>query len=110
MYAAPPDVLRGGESASVLEPFAGPRSILILHGDEHCASGKLMLPPFHGEALERWATRSPSSRTRSWTRGDRAAACARWSGCRRLTLEVIQRVVFGSRDRAARRAARARWT
>ena len=32
VFAADQDVLRGGESSSVLEPFAGPRSILLLHG------------------------------------------------------------------------------
>ncbi len=35
IYAAPPDVLQGGESSAFLEPFTGPRSVLILHGDEH---------------------------------------------------------------------------
>ena len=32
MFAADPEVLRGGESSSVLEPFAGPHSILLADG------------------------------------------------------------------------------
>ena len=55
IYAAPPDLLQGGDSSAFLEPFTGPRSVLILHGDEHLRQRRLMLPPFHGEALKRWA-------------------------------------------------------
>src|SRR5688500_14865449 len=54
VFAAPPDVLRGGASSRVLEPFAGPTSILLLDGAEHLRQRKLMLPAFHGEALARW--------------------------------------------------------
>ena len=54
VYAAPPAVLHAGESSAFLEPFAGPRSILVLDGDEHMRERKLMLPPFHGDGLKRW--------------------------------------------------------
>jgi cytochrome P450 len=53
-YAAPPDVLRGGDAADFLEPFVGRNSLLVLHGDEHLRQRRLVLPPFHGEALKRW--------------------------------------------------------
>jgi len=104
VFAAPQDVLRGGESSSVLEPFAGPHSILLLHGAEHLRQRKLMLPPFHGEALARWR--------------DTIAALAHeeldgWTGPVRslermqaLTLEVILRVVFGAGDLELRDAIR----
>jgi len=104
VFAAPQDVLRGGESSSVLEPFAGPHSILLLHGAEHLRQRKLMLPPFHGEALARWR--------------DTIAALAHqeldgWTGPVRslermqaLTLEVILRVVFGAGDPELRDAIR----
>src|SRR5918911_2643310 len=52
VYAAPADVLAGG--ARILEPFVGPHSVLVLDGAEHMRQRKLMLPPFHGEALCRW--------------------------------------------------------
>ena len=82
VFAAPQDVLRGGESSSVLEPFAGPHSILLLHGAEHLRQRKLMLPPFHGEALARWRdTIAALAHQSSWTAG--RSPCARWSGCRR---------------------------
>jgi len=106
VYAAPPDVLQGGESAAFLEPFAGASSILILRGDEHLRQRKLMLPPFHGEALKRWtATMSEIAHAEldTWTPGKPLRGRERMQ---RLTLEVIQRVVFGSRDDELRDALR----
>jgi cytochrome P450 len=107
VYAAPPDVLRGGESSAFLEPFTGPRSVLILHGDEHLRQRKLMLPPFHGEALKRW-TRTIAEITHeeldSWVPGTAMRSLPRMQA---VTLEVIQRVIFGSRDPELRDALRA---
>jgi cytochrome P450 len=106
VYAAPPDVLQGGESAAFLEPFAGPSSILLLHGDEHLRRRRLVLPPFHGDALRRWtATMAEIAHAEldTWRPGRPLRARERMQ---RLTLEVIQRVVFGSRDEALRDALR----
>jgi cytochrome P450 len=106
VYGAPPDVLQGGEGAAFLEPFAGAGSILILHGDEHLRQRRLMLPPFHGEALKRWtATMAEIAHAEldTWQPGRPIRARERMQ---RLTLEVIQRVVFGSRDDELRDALR----
>jgi cytochrome P450 len=104
-FGAGPEELRGGESAAFLEPFAGPTSILVTHGAEHLRQRRLMLPPFHGAAIERW-------------RGEIAALAgaevARWAPGRplrtlprmqALTLDVIARVVLGAGDDPALRAS-----
>jgi len=107
VYAAPADVLQGGESAAFLEPFAGPSSLLILHGEPHLRARRLMLPPFHGEALRRWSqTMAEIARAEldRWEPGRPLRARERMQ---RLTVEVIQRVVFGSRDAELRDALRA---
>ena len=44
-----------GEPRQVMEPVTGPSSILLLDGQEHLRMRKLMLPPFHGEAVEHYA-------------------------------------------------------
>src|SRR4051794_14410934 len=106
VYGAPPDVLQGGEGAAFLEPFAGASSILILHGDEHLRQRRLMLPPFHGEALKRWAAMMSEiahAELDTWRPGEPLHGRERMQ---RLTLEVIQRVVFGSRDDELRDALR----
>src|SRR3954452_18946274 len=78
--AADPDVLRGGESSSVLEPFAGPRSILLLHGAAYLRQRRLMLPPFHGEALARWRdtiAQLAEAELDGWTPGEPVRALRR---------------------------------
>src|SRR4051794_20993099 len=106
VYAAPPDVLRAGESAAFLEPYAGPSSILILHGERHLQLRRQMLPPFHGEALKGWtATIAELAHAEldSWPHGAVVHAHRRMQS---LTLEVIMRVLFGSRDAELRAALR----
>ena len=107
VYAAPPDVLQGGESAAFLEPFAGRNSILILHGEPHVRQRRLTMPPFHGEALERWTGTIAEAAHReldTWVPDRPMRALERMQA---LTLEVIQRVIFGSRDPELRDALRA---
>ena len=106
VFAADPEVLRGGESSSVLEPFAGPHSILLLHGAEHLRQRRLMLPPFHGEALARWRDTIAALAEQEldgWTPGRPIRALQRMQA---LTLEVILRVVFGAGDAGLRDAIR----
>jgi cytochrome P450 len=107
VYAAGPDELQGGQGSAVLEPFAGPRSILILDGEEHLRRRRQMLPPFHGDALRRWtATIAEVAHEEldTWTPNRPLKALPRMQA---LTLEVIQRVIFGSRDPELRDALRA---
>ncbi len=107
VYAAPPDVLQAGDSSAFLEPFTGPRSVLILNGEEHLRQRKLMLPAFHGQALKHWTgtiAEVAGQELDSWPLGVPFQARPRMQ---RLTLEVIMRVVFGSRDAQLRDALRA---
>jgi cytochrome P450 len=105
-YAQPPDVLQGGEAAGFLEPFAGRNSILILHGEAHTRQRKLVMPAFHGEALQRWTdtiAQLAHQELDTWEPGKALKALPRM---RALTLEVIQRVIFGSQDPELRDALR----
>jgi cytochrome P450 len=106
IYAAPPDVLQAGDSSAILEPFVGRNSVLILHGDAHLRQRRLMLPPFHGEQLKRWAAtvaRITHQELDTWPTGTTVKTLPRMQ---RITLEVIQRVIFGSRDAELRDALR----
>ena len=95
MFSAPADVLHPGEGARVLEYVVGPRSVLLLDGDEHLAQRKLMLPAFHGErmralvgVMEEVAAREVAG----WRSGEPFALHQRTQA---LTLEIILRAVFG---------------
>jgi cytochrome P450 len=107
VYRAPSDVLEGGDSSAFLEPFVGRNSILILKGSQHLEQRRQMLPPFHGEALKRWAatiTEVADSELDTWVPGRPLKALPRMQA---ITLDVIQRVIFGSRDPELRDALRA---
>jgi cytochrome P450 len=107
VYAAPPDVLRGGASSTILEPFAGPSSILLTDGAMHLRQRKLVLPAFHGERME--AHRATiaalaAEEVASWPADRPLRMLPRMQ---RLTLDVILRVVLGAPDPGLREAIRA---
>jgi cytochrome P450 len=107
VYAAPPEALRGGASSTVLEPFAGPSSILLTSGAAHMRQRKLMLPPFHGERMEAHrATVAALAEAElgRWRPGRPLRTLPRMQ---ELTLDVILRVVLGAPDPPLRAAIRA---
>src|SRR5438132_4233260 len=44
-----------GEPRKLMEPVIGASSVLLLDGQRHLRMRKLMLPPFHGEAIAHYA-------------------------------------------------------
>jgi cytochrome P450 len=89
-----------GEPRQIMEPVTGPSSILLLDGREHMRMRKLMLPPFHGEAIAHYAEVIKEVTNReidAWAPGDtiRTRTVAQ-----RITMEVIIRAVFGITDAA----------
>ena len=106
VYAAPPESLRGGASSTVLEPFAGPSSILLTSGDVHLRQRRLMLPPFHGARMEEHrATVAALAEAEldGWAPGRPLRTLPRMQ---ELTLDVILRVVLGAPDPQLRAAIR----
>jgi cytochrome P450 len=107
VYAAPEDVLRGGASSTVLEPFAGPSSILLTSGEEHLRQRKLVLPPFHGKRMEAHratVAQLAEAEVGRWRPGHPLRTLPRMQD---LTLDVILRVVLGSPDARLRAQIRA---
>ena len=107
IHAEPPAVLRGGASSQVLEPFAGPSSILLTDGEEHLRARRLVLPPFHGERMEARRdeiARLAAAEVERWPAGEPLRTLPRMQA---LTLDVILRVVLGAPDARLREAIRA---
>jgi cytochrome P450 len=95
IFTAPPDVLRPGEGARVLEPIVGANSLILLDGDAHMAQRKLMLPAFHGEKmarLEGLMAEVTEQEVASWQRGAPLELHPRMQD---LTLGIILRAAFG---------------
>jgi cytochrome P450 len=87
-----------GEPRQVMEPVTGPSSILLLDGEHHMRMRKLMLPPFHGEAIAHYSELIEQVTHReidTWREGDivRTRTVAQT-----ITMEVIIRAVFGISD------------
>ena len=109
VFTGDPALLHAGEANVILDRSWAGRSVLLLDGPEHLRQRKLMLPPFHGERMRRYA-RPDAAIARERHRGlaARRAAARCTPRMQAITLEVILRVDLRRARRAPpRRAARA---
>jgi cytochrome P450 len=98
-FTGDPRLLRAGEANAILRPVVGPRSVLLLDEPEHMVDRKLMLPPFHGERMQRYGdimVQAARDEIARWPVGEPFAL---WPRMQAITLEVIVRAVFGVDDR-----------
>ncbi|HEY5431100.1 MAG TPA: cytochrome P450 [Solirubrobacteraceae bacterium] len=85
---------------SPLRPILGPNSVLTSVGARHLRQRKLLLPPFHGEAVQRYVAMISEVADREidgWSAGTSFALAPRMQA---VTLEVIMRGVFGIEGRS----------
>jgi cytochrome P450 len=83
------------EPRAPMEPVIGSSSILLLDGARHLRMRKVMLPPFHGEAIahfERVIAEITDREIDGWRAGARIRTRA---VAQAVTMEVIIRAVFG---------------
>jgi cytochrome P450 len=99
LFTGDPAQLHAGEAnATILEPAVGPRSVLTLDDDEHMRQRKLLLPPFHGKAVERYRVIIRAAVRRdieTWPVGEPFAIRPH---TQEITLDVILRAVYGLDD------------
>jgi cytochrome P450 len=98
IFTAPADQLHAGEANWPLIPVLGNRSVLLLDGKEHLGRRKLLLPPFHGQRLERYRemfAEVAAEQIEQWPRGEPFAILPKMQA---ITLELIMRVVFGDQE------------
>jgi cytochrome P450 len=99
LFTGSPRQLHAGEAnATVLEPALGPNSVLTLDEAPHMRQRKLLLPPFHGERIQRYGDlirEATLSEMESWPVGEPFALRPH---TQRITLAVIMRAVFGVHD------------
>jgi cytochrome P450 len=98
VFTGDPRLLHAGEANRILLPVLGASSVLLLDDDAHLAQRKLLLPPFHGERMQRYGelmSRVAAREIEHWPldephrlRGPMQA----------ITLEIVLRAVFGISD------------
>jgi cytochrome P450 len=100
VFTGDPQVLHAGEANAILRPMLGPRSVLLLDDAEHMAQRKLLLPPFHGERMLRYAELVRTIAEREVAAWPADAAVEARPRMQAITLEVIMRAIFGVEDPA----------
>ena len=104
IFQAPDDVLHGGEGSVILRPLVGANSLLMLDEERHLRERKMLLPPFHGERVQRNAELIEQIAGEELERWPAGTPIRLLGPMQALTLEVIMRAVFGvgEADRLAR--------
>jgi cytochrome P450 len=98
VFTGDPRLLHAGEANVILRPILGDNSVLLLDEQPHMRQRKLLLPPFHGERMQRYRElmeRIAFEEVARWPRGE---AFALQPHMQAVTLEVIMRAVFGLRE------------
>src|SRR4051794_20918968 len=102
IFTASPDQLRAGEANWPLIPVLGERGTLLLDGKEHLQRRRVILPPFHGDRLERYRqlfADVAADHVARWPRDESFPILPRMQA---ITLELIMKVVFGEDEEPAR--------
>ncbi len=90
-----PELALSTAGESPLRPIVGPNSVLTTVGPTHMRQRKLLLPPFHGEAVERYTQMIADVAEREvdrWPLGTPFALAPRMQS---ITLDVIMAGIFG---------------
>jgi cytochrome P450 len=95
LFKAKPEDAPSLTGESPLRPILGPNSVLTSVGERHMRQRKLLLPPFHGEAVQRYVEMIEEVAAREierWPQGEAFALAPRMQA---ITLDVIMGGVFG---------------
>jgi cytochrome P450 len=79
----------------LLGPLLGPRSVMLLEEPEHMTRRKLMLPSFHGKAVQADAEMMAEVAGQEIARWPVGEPFALWPRMQDITLDVVMRAVFG---------------
>jgi cytochrome P450 len=79
----------------LLGPLLGPRSVMLLEEPEHMTRRKLMLPSFHGKAVQADAEMMAQVARQEIARWPAGEPFALWPRMQDITLDVVMRAVFG---------------
>ena len=80
----------------LLGPVLGPRSVMLLEEPEHLQRRKLMLPAFHGRAVQADAEMMAAVARREVGRWPVGEPFELWPRMQEITQEVVMRAVFGA--------------
>ena len=106
VFAGDPAIYHAGEANSMLSGLLGPASVLVVDDEVHRDRRRLMLEPFHRDAVARQTevmAEIAAANIDGWPVGTAFPAAPKMS---QITLEVIMRLVIGASDPARLAALR----
>jgi cytochrome P450 len=95
LFTAKPDDAPSATGESPLRPILGPNSVLTLVGPRHMRERKLLLPPFHGEAVKQYVAMISEVAEREIDRWQAGVPFALAPRMQAVTLDVIMAGIFG---------------
>ncbi len=95
LFTAKPELVPSLTAESPLRPIVGPNSVLTANGPDHLRQRKLLLPPFHGEAIEGYAQMIRDVTERELDRWPVGRPFALAPKMQAITLDVIMSGIFG---------------
>jgi len=102
LFTAGPELAPSLTGESPLRPIVGTQSVLTAVGPRHMRQRKLLLPPFHGEAIDAYTQMISAATEREidrWPIGEPFALAPRMQA---ITLDVIMAGIFGIEGRPQR--------
>jgi cytochrome P450 len=101
LFTASPELAPSLTGESPLRPILGPNSVLTAVGPRHLRQRKLLLPPFHGEAIARYTqmiAEAAEPEIDRWPLNEAFSLAPRMQA---ITLDVIMAGIFGVKGRPA---------
>jgi cytochrome P450 len=101
LFTANPEQAPSLTGESPLRPILGPNSVLTAVGPRHMRQRKLLLPPFHGEAIEQYTqmiAAAAEQEIERWPIGEPFELAPRMQA---ITLDVIMAGIFGIEGKPA---------
>ena len=99
LFTAKPEQAPSLTGESPLRPIVGPRSVLTAVGPRHMRQRKLLLPPFHGDAIARYSQMIAEAAEREIDRWPLRRPFALAPRMQAITLDVIMSGIFGIEGR-----------
>jgi cytochrome P450 len=102
LFTAKPEQAPSLTGESPLRPIVGPNSVLTAVGPRHMRQRKLLLPPFHGDAVQRYVEMIGKAADREIDRWPVGVPFALAPRMQAITLDVIMAGIFGVEGRPAK--------
>jgi cytochrome P450 len=107
VFTGDPEVFHAGEANVILRPSLGRHSVLLLDDAQHMRQRKLLLPPFHGERMQRYGELMREIAERDIAGWPRGVAFRLHTHTQDVTMRIIVEAVFGTTEAARAERTRA---